>query len=132
MIAISQDAPGAASAVMSRKNARGVVAQPSRRSVRLCITESEAAKIGILDRWQAAWQRKAGRAAQKQAVSNRLQNVLKQLSELAQVEKWSQRKLAAKIGLPESTLRDLRKGQSAEPAAMIPKLESALARLTAN
>lgn len=118
------------SAFITRKNAREAVAQPSRRSLRLCVTESEAAKIGILDRWQAAWQRKASRAAQKQAVARQLQDALMNLSALASAKDWSQRKLAAKISLPESTLRDLRNGRSSNPAAMIHKLESAFVRLT--
>lgn len=119
-----------ASAVMARRTAHDACAQPSRRSVRLSITESQAAKIGLSARWQAAWDRKLRRDSQKAIVSHRLQDALNQLDAIAESEEWSQRKLAAKVGLPESTLRKIKSGR-ADSAIWLPRIQAAASKLTA-
>ena len=45
----------------------------------------------------------------------------------AESEQWSQRKLAGKIGIPETTFRRLR-AQQVDPFAWLPKIEAAVAR----
>ncbi len=116
---------------MRPESAHDACAQPSQARVRLALTESEAAKIGLLDRWIAARKRKTKRDARKVGVSMKLQAVLDQLETIARTEHWSQRKLAAKAGLPESTLRKIKRGQT-DPRDYLPKLQSAVARLQSN
>lgn len=67
------------------------------------------------------------RQAEKSTAASRLQSVFDQLETLAENEGWSQRKLAEKIGIKESTLRKIRRERL---VSWHPRLESALARLS--
>ena len=112
--------------MMTPETAHDACAQPSRERVRLFLTESEAAKAGLLDRWKAARKRKLARESRKVTISTQFQRTLDQLEAIAQSNHWSHRKLAAKIGLPESTLRKLKRERL---TYYLPRLESAAARL---
>jgi len=112
------------------------VAQPQRATVRLPITESEAAKLGILDHWEAARKRQAFRAArkarqleQRNNAARELQQSVLRLFHYAQTEEWGQRKLAAQIGIPQTTLRRIRAMQ-VDPLVWLPKVRTAAAKLT--
>jgi phosphoglycolate phosphatase-like HAD superfamily hydrolase len=104
------------------------VAQPLRARVTFRLAESEAAKYGLLDRWQAAMHRRQQREAKKREAQARLNQSIGRLLELAGAEQWSQRQLAAQIAIPETSFRRIR-DEKVNPLAWLPKVETALARL---
>jgi ribosome-binding protein aMBF1 (putative translation factor) len=57
-----------------------------------------------------------------------LDGLVRQLLAKAEQEDWSQRKLAAKIGITPRTFRRIRAGQ-VHPSTWLPKIESAVFRL---
>lgn len=121
--------PGApASALVTLATAPNAVARPSGARVALKITESEAARCGLLDRWQAAMQRRRKREQKIKQVLALLNGFISRLLAKAKTEEWSQRELAAKIGIPETTFRRIR-GHAVNPLVWLPKIEAAAARL---
>jgi ribosome-binding protein aMBF1 (putative translation factor) len=102
------------------------VAQPSRSTVTLRFTESEAIKHGLLDRWQAVMRRREARAKKIQDASEQLSALVSGLLQRAEAERWSQRTLAKKIGIPETTFRRIR-AQQVDPFLWLPKLRATIA-----
>ena len=101
------------------------MAQPSVARVTFRLTESEAAKFGLLGRWQAAFKRRKERELRKAQTQTLLAACVHQLLAKAQREEWSQRQLAGKIAIPETTFRRIR-AQRVDPFVWLPKLEAAL------
>jgi DNA-binding XRE family transcriptional regulator len=101
--------------------------------VAFLLTESEAAKCGLLERWQAAvWRREQRKQKQKQAKRVAFLTLNENISRLltkADQEEWSQRKLAGLIGIAPRTFRRIRSNQ-VNPFIWLPKIESAAFRLT--
>jgi len=64
-------------------------------------------------------------------VRARIQDALSALQNIATSQEWSQRKLAEKIGIKESTLRKIKCGR-ADVFTWLPKLEAAITRLTSS
>jgi ribosome-binding protein aMBF1 (putative translation factor) len=117
-----------ASALLTRVTAANALPRPLEARARLAITESEAAKIGILDRWRAAMDRRQERQAKKITTTTHLNDCLADLLRKAQAEGWSQRQLALKIEIPDRTFRRIRK-QQIDASVWLPKLTAALERL---
>lgn len=122
--------------MMTLQTAPSPVAQPQRAAVRLEITESEAACAGILDRWQAARKRQIEREARNARRRDRQVHAAQELHESvlrlfqhAEAERWGQRKLAAQIGIPQTTLRRIR-AQQVDALVWLPKVRAAINRLT--
>jgi len=95
------------------------------------MTESEAAKCGLLDRWEAAMKRRQEREEKKRRIQKLLDKAITQLLEKARAEEWSQRQLAAKIAIPETTFRRIR-DRRVNPLAWLAKIEAALSKLKAS
>lgn len=115
---------------MTLETAPKAVAQPQRAVVAFRFTESEAAKYGLLARWQSARQRRQRRDEKRRQAQDRLSSSISRLIAKAEAEQWSQRQLAAKIGVPETTFRRIR-DQKVHPLTWLPRIEAALARLDA-
>jgi ribosome-binding protein aMBF1 (putative translation factor) len=116
-------------ATKSRASAPKAVAQPQDARVTFRLNQSQAAKIGLLDRWESAMRRRRPRDEKKRQAMTRLNESISRLLEMAKAEEWSQRQLAAKIAIPETTFRRLR-SQNVNPLVWLPKVEAALLRLT--
>lgn len=116
------------SAPVSCEIAPKPVAQPSRSLVAFRLTESQAAKLGLRDRWLAAVKKREMRADKKRQAIDRLTEMVSRLLDRAQEEHWSQRQLAARIQIPETTFRRIRNG-NVIAEEWLPKIEAALARL---
>jgi ribosome-binding protein aMBF1 (putative translation factor) len=95
----------------------------------LWFTESEASKFGFLERWRVAFQKREALAAEKRRARALFNESVSSLFARAQAGHWSQRRLAAKLAIPETTLRRIRDGK-VNPRAWLPKLQAALNRLT--
>lgn len=65
------------------------------------------------------------------AISTRLQETLRALDTIAADHNWSQRKLAARAGMAESTLRKLKSGR-VSASDWLPRLTSVIEKLQAN
>jgi len=105
------------------------VAQPQRARVTFRLTEPEAAKCGLLDRWRTAMVRRQHRAARKQHAQAQLAEAVSGLVARATAEHWSQRQLAAKMLIPETTFRRIR-NQQVDPLLWLPKVAAAVAKLS--
>lgn len=116
------------SAPITPATAPKAVAQPLGARVTFRLTGSEAAKFGLLDRWRAAVERRRQREAQKRAALVQFAETVSSLLAKAAAAQWSQRQLAAKIGIPETTFRRI-KNQKVKPLVWLPKVEAALASL---
>lgn len=116
------------SAVLTPATAQSAIARPSALTVTFRLTESEAEKYGLGNRWRAAMKKREKRQSKKQVAFLTLNATLLRLLDHAQVEQWSRRKLAAKIGIPETTLRWIQRGQ-ADPLVWSAKLQAALDKL---
>lgn len=84
-----------------------------------------AQPIGFLSRLIVA----ARAQAEVTAATANLQTSVRQLFTLAGNEDWSGRELARRTGIAERTLRRMRAG-NADPLAWLPKIQTALARIT--
>jgi hypothetical protein len=111
--------------MMTDKNVARALPRPLCARIRLAITESEAAKLGILDRWQAAQLRQAKRALKQAWLAGEFQRSVEALLQRAATEEWSQRKLAMRAGLSFRSWRRIR-DRNVNPAAWLPKLRAAL------
>jgi ribosome-binding protein aMBF1 (putative translation factor) len=96
--------------------------------VRLFLTEAEAEKIGRGVEWRRRLAELERRRRRQQSRFDALQASLDRLLEYAAAEELSRRKLAVKIGIPESSLRKIGSGR-VNPSDWLPRLEAALAKL---
>jgi hypothetical protein len=119
---------GTAPPVLALATAPNAVEQPQRATVAFRLTASEAAKYGLSDRWQAAINRRQLRAQKRKAAAEQLNALAARLVTKAQAEEWSERKFAAKTGIPATTFRRIRAGQ-VDPFKWLPALRAAAARL---
>jgi hypothetical protein len=112
--------------------AASLMPHPSAATVRLALTESQAAKIGLAEHWQAAHKRRQRRAERQATAATRLQAAVSQLISFAemQAEPLSLRKLSARINIPERTFRRIR-DQKVNSLVWLPRLEAALLQLKA-
>lgn len=117
-----------ASATLTQENGSDPMNQPSEALVSLPITESQAAKIGLLERWQVARKKVVTRLQRKQDAEVRLKSVVEGLLERAEAERWSQRSLARRSGLSWSGWLRCR-NSAVNARTWLPKLEAALKRL---
>lgn len=120
-----------AQAMMFHASAPNALAHPLGPRVRLAISESEAVKIGMLDRWRAALRRRERRQRKKAAAAADLQRSVAELLQRAQAQGWSQRKLAAKADIARTTFRRVLNLQ-VNPKAWLPKVRAAVSRLELN
>lgn len=104
------------------------MAQPFRPTVAFRLTESQAEKYGLGDRWRAALKRRQEIAARKASIQNQLQGAVLRLLAHAEAEQISQREMTRKAGLSWGSFRRCRDGK-ADPIIWLPKLEAAAARL---
>lgn len=125
----SQDASHPAAAVVSRFVGPNRLAQQQRAAVAFRMTESEAEKYGLGDRWRAAMKRRLEIASRKASVKAQLADVIGKLLAHAEAERLSQREMTRKAGLSWGTFRRCRDGR-ADPAIWFPKIQTALKRLT--
>jgi len=122
---------------MTRPTAPNAVAHPQRATVRLEITESQAANIGLLHEWQTAYRKKTARATRRarhlesqSKAAAELKNLVEKLLQHAITKEWGQRKLAAAVGIPQTTLRRIRDEQ-VDSIAWLPRVQAAAHKLTA-
>lgn len=118
------------SAPMTLKIGPRRMAQPPERRVRLSLTESEAEKCGLGDRWRTAnrkWNAKVSQTTQAQV---RLQAGISTLQKIGKAERWSQRKLAAQAGLSWGAYRRCRDGQC-NSMTWWPRIQAAINKLNA-
>ena len=116
------------SAVITPATAPKAMARPSASRVTFRFTESQAAKFGLADRWRAAVQRRQLRDARKQAAAAQLQTAVAGLLAIADAQQWSQRQLTARIGIPQTSFRRIRRNQ-VDPLLWLEKLSAALVRI---
>jgi hypothetical protein len=124
-----QTARGPLSAVVSRGIGPNAPGRASGDTARLSITESQAAKIGILDRWQAAHRRNQLRAQKKTAAATELNRAVQTLLQHAESEQWSQRRMAREVGLSWGGWLRCRDGK-ANPIKWLPRILSAVNRVS--
>jgi hypothetical protein len=105
--------------------------QPRGALVSLKITGSQAAKIGLLDRWVIGRKKTVSRQKSRSTASERLKRVTSQLMLHAAQSNLSQRQFEKRADLSWRTLHRCRDGQ-VNPRDWLPKLEAALARLKAS
>jgi ribosome-binding protein aMBF1 (putative translation factor) len=117
-----------ASAPLTLATAPKPVAQPRQALVTFRLTESQAAKLGFSDRWEAAMQKRRLREQKKMEAQTRLNASMSRLLEMARAQEWSHRQLAAKAMIPETTFRRILNSQ-VNPQVWVAKLETALSRL---
>lgn len=101
---------------------------PSRPRVRLLLTEAEAEKAGLLDRFNAVLRRREARARRNETIEQRLHALLAEMENLAEHRDWSCNQLLTKTGLSWGTWLRLKKGQ-ADARHWLPRLRAALERL---
>lgn len=118
-----------ASAVATLKTAHGGLCAGLSAGIGRALSVSRKPKTGFVDRQIAIHQEYQARQQSKVTISNKLQTALDRLQAIAQSKHWSQRELAGRIGIPESTLRKVKRGL-AQLENHIPKLEAAVQRLT--
>jgi AraC-like DNA-binding protein len=102
---------------------------PSDARIRLSLTLPQAAKIGLADQWHAVLYRRERRARRETEALVELQAIVARLLAHAEKQDWSLRQLAAKLAIPERSLRRARDRQL-NPRRWLPILRAAEARLT--
>ena len=123
-----QDARKPASAVLTPKSGATPLAPPFSAQIRAILKSSEVRIPSILTdsiQRQAEFTRQQ---AAGEALAAELHEVIQRLDSVAKDENWSQRKLAAKLGLCPRTWRRIR-SLDANLAAWLPKIHSAIPRL---
>jgi hypothetical protein len=118
-----------ASAPNTRKNAASGFAAGLRAGIRHALDVSRLPKSGFVDLQIATHREYQTRMASQASCSERRQAAMARLEGIATYNKWSGRKLAAKIGITERTLRRIKSGDAADHP-WLAKLESAVVRLS--
>jgi hypothetical protein len=118
-----------ASAVVTRKIGPKPVAHQFRATVAFRLTESEAEKYGLGDRWRAAMKRRREIATRKASFQTQMQGAVLQLLALAESERISQREMTRKAGLSWGSFRRCRDGQ-ADPVIWLPRVHAAIKKVT--
>jgi hypothetical protein len=117
-----------ACAVLTREIGPRPVAQPFRATVAFRLTESEAEKYGLGDRWRTAMKRRREIAARKATYQTQMQGAVLRLLAIAESERISQREMTRKAGLSWGSFRRCRDGQ-ADPVIWLPRLHAAASKL---
>jgi hypothetical protein len=120
-----------ASAVMTPKSGANPLPRLQGALVSLKITGSQAAKIGLLDRWVIARKKTLSRQKNKTTVTDQVKRVADQILLHAEQENLSKRQFEKQAQLSWRTLHRCRDGQ-ADARAWLPKLEAALSKLKAS
>jgi hypothetical protein len=115
-------------AMMTPEIAHGGPCAGLNAGIRRALDVSRLPKSGFVARQIAIHQEFESRQVRKTTVATRLKEVCTRLENVAAGEQWSGRKLAAKIGVKESTFRKIKAGR-ADADFWLPKLEAAAARL---
>ena len=123
--AIAPDAPGAASGVLPLSVGPNELGQPFQALARLAITQAQAAKLGLEASWHAAHRRQQARLEKKTAAVAALAGAVARLQAHAESQEWSQRKLAARVGLSWGGWLRCRAGV-VSPRAWLPRLAAAM------
>ncbi|MDE2098223.1 MAG: hypothetical protein KGL39_13290 [Patescibacteria group bacterium] len=113
------------SATLTPESGSRALNQPSCALVRLKITESQAAKIGILREWRRIYRRREHILARRMQFQTELAALLQQLNLLIQREEWSEREMQKHTGLNRSAWRRIRSGRLSGRKA-ISRLKTAL------
>jgi ribosome-binding protein aMBF1 (putative translation factor) len=116
------------SAPTTLETAPNAVAQPREARVAFRLTESEAGTHGLLERWRLAIKKRQIRQEKRIRDIATLNGCVSRLIIKAEEEGWSQRQLAAKIQIPETTFRRIR-DQKVEPLIWLPKIMGAMSKL---
>ena len=103
--------------------------QPPALTVSLPLTEAQADKIGLGDRWRTAAKKITTRQRSRADSKARLEAAIATLLQRAAREEWSQRELARKVQIPWTCFLRCRNG-SVNPANWLPRIEAAAAKLT--
>ena len=122
--------PATACAVMPRKNAPSKMERLLRATVRLPLTQSQAAKIGLGEQFRLALARRVKRQAARQAAAQELAGIIDGMIQRAEAEGISRRELLAKAGISWGTWARCQHGK-VNPAIWLPKLKAAESRLNA-
>lgn len=116
------------SAVITLKTAQQGYCAGLRAGIRHALDFSRVPKSGFVEQQIARHREFHSRQESKAEVQSRLQSALDQLRTIASSQEWSQRELAGKLGIRESTFRFIKRGL-ADPDFWLPRLEAAVARL---
>lgn len=130
------DAPGSRSTVLSHSSAANRLPRPLRAGngpncalsgKRMTTLRGEftvARPIGCLARLIS----EAHADARRRHAASELERSVSQLLARAEIEEWSGRELARRVGIPERSLRRVRAGH-VDPLAWLPRIKPALTRL---
>lgn len=122
-------APGKpASAVFTRESGANACAPPLRARIRASLMSAEVRIPSILASLIQRQSEFTRQQRNSKALAAELTAAVQSAESLAQTEEWSQRKLAAKLGLCPRTWRRIR-SLKVNPADWLPKIRSAIPRL---
>jgi adenylosuccinate lyase len=93
------------------------------------MSESEAEKYGLGDRWRAAFKRRQEIIARKSVARVELAGAIAELLKYAEAEQISQRKMAREAGLSWGTYLRCRDGL-ADPVIWLPRIQAAVHQIT--
>jgi hypothetical protein len=119
------NAPPVAQASAPGKSEPSGLVHPLRAAARKALDWSNVAPVGFVGRQISLHQKTAARTV----LSTRLQDALNALETVAHDHRWSQRELARRAGVPQTTLRRIKRGVPV-PSEWLPILERARTRLT--
>jgi len=117
--------------IMTAETAAKAVPHPLRPGIARALNLSDSRPIPFLARLIDEQKAFESRQQSQVTISNQFQATLDRLAASAQSEQLSQRKLAARIGIPERTFRRLAQGTVSLERAQtyLPKLEAAVNKL---
>ena len=114
--------------MLTPATAANAMPQASGARIRLSLTLSDAAKIGLSAPWLAAFDNRERRRRRQEAARTEVQGIVARLLLFAENNDLSLRKLAEKLTIPDRTLRRIRDHQ-VNPRRWLPLLRAAEARL---
>lgn len=116
-------------AVVTREIGPRPVAQRLRATVAFRLSESEAEKYGLGDRWRNAMKRRQEIADRKADFQTQMQGAVLKLLAHAESERISQREMTRKAGLSWGSFRRCRDGK-ADPVIWLPRVQAAINKVT--
>lgn len=117
------------SAVLTPESAADGFAAGLRRGIRRALDVSRIPESQFVNRQIAIHREFQSRQTKKSTIATQLKEVCIRLEGVAEAERWSGRKLAAKIGITDRTWRRIKSGH-VDGADYLPWLEAAVARLS--